>query len=355
MTALTCGVRWLSEGRFRHWLIACGALLALQAIQPFSPAIPGTALLVFLALGCFSRERPHTVRVGALACLGIPLLPYLAYQAWFLEGDPVWRGFVAQNVTLSPPPLYYLLGYGILGPLAAWGGWRAVRRRSDTYLRLALAWAAACFLLAYSPLAIQRRFTESVMIPIALLATSGMGHGLLPWIRRKGRLSVRGRTQGKWRRLRRQGMALCIAVASISSLYLAFGGALLAGSRSPDLFDPRPVIAAAEWLAENSDWQAPVLSAERTGNLLVGRTGQRVYLGHPIETVDYERKSAAVSAFFRPGTPDSTRLELLSACGCRYLFYGPYEQPLGEWDPSEADFLHPIFRQDSVTVFRVGP
>ncbi len=355
MLSLAAGMRWLQEGRARSWGIATGALLAQQAIQPFAPAIPACALLLLAALTWVSR-RPRRFRPFVLlAALGLPLLPYLMYQAWVLGGDDVWRRFLEQNVTLSPPPLYYILGYGILTPLALWGAGLALRRASRPTLRLALAWAAACFLLAYAPVPLQRRFTESAMIPIALLATSGIAHGLLPWLRKRVPPGSRWCEPSGWRRLRRQGMALCVALASISSLYLAFGGTFLVVGRSPALFDPAAVVTGVEWLARESDWRDSVLSAERTGSLLVERIGRRVYLGHPIETADYARKSAEVAAFFGGEVSDEWRLDLLRACGCRYVFYGPHEQRLGAWQPWGASFLEPVFRLDAVAVFEVLP
>lgn len=353
--SLPAGMRWLEEGHSRHGLLACGALLMLQAIQPFSPAIAASTLLLWaLANWSAARSRPW-VSLTRFAALNLPLVPYLAYQAGSLLGDDVWRSFVEQNVTLSPPPLYYLLGYGILTPLVVWGGWMAIRRKAGAHLRLAVAWLAACFLLAYLPISIQRRFTLSAMIPIALLATSGLAHGLLPWIRHRIRSGLRWRERTVWPRLRRQGMALVVAMASISSLYLSLGTTLLVSGRSPALFDPGPVVQAVNWLAENSDWRSPVLGAERTGRLLVERIGHRVYLGHPVETAHYARRSGEVAAFFGGEASDDWRVELLRICDCRYVFHGPYEQALGNWDPSGANFLEPVFHQDAVTVFRVLP
>ncbi|MEW6569014.1 MAG: hypothetical protein AB1449_12780 [Chloroflexota bacterium] len=353
--AAMAGVRLLEEGRLRHGIVAGGVVLALQLVQPFAPAIVDAALIGYVLLGWVTVRRLGVRRVLSLAALGLLQLPLLAYQQWFFGSHPVWRNFVEQNVTLSPPPLYYLLGYGILAPLAVWGGWLAIRRPSWPFPHLAVAWVTTSFVMTYLPLPLQRRFTETVMVPIALLATVGLGYGLLPWVRRRARLIGSRWTGEVWRGARRSVAALTIGLASLSSLYLSLGGALLAASRSPDLFDPAAVVAGVDWLGGHSDWRTPVFAAERTGNILVGRVGHTVYLGHVIETADYERKTATVAAFFNEGMSQADRLTLLHSCGCHYVFYGPFERALGNWNPAQADFLQPAFSLEDVVVFRVNP
>jgi hypothetical protein len=53
---------------------------------------------------------------------------------------------------------------------------------------------------------------------------------------------------------------------------------------------------------------------------------------------------------------DSQRQALLREHGIRYVFHGPDERSLGDFEPEAASYLALRFRADSATVFEVvGP
>ncbi|MGH2625773.1 MAG: hypothetical protein ACRDHY_03880 [Anaerolineales bacterium] len=339
---------YLEAGRRRDLLLAAAAGVGLQFLQPYAPWI-----LDLTAVSLAVRPRyPNRRLLAALLALGLAQAPYFLYVVRLFSHDPVWASIQDQTLTLSPPPAAYLLGYGILTPLAVWGAAKLLRRGAGTARRLAVTWPLAAFALAYLPWNLQRRFTEGVMVPLAILAALGLGYGLLPAVRR---WLGRQRRAGEWRRRRNLSLAFFAGAASISSLVLAVGGAALAASRPPEIYDPASIYTAAERLQATAGWQEPVVTAERTGSILAAHIGQRVVLGHVIETPFYPERSAQVRAFFSSGTADSARRGWLLDCGCRYVFFGPYERELGAWDPGQAPFLEPVITVEDVTVYGVRP
>jgi hypothetical protein len=339
---------YFEAGRGRDLLFAVAAGVGLQWVQPFAPWVLDLAA-ASLAVRPGMRSR---TTLTALGVLGASQAPYFIYSVRLFGGHPVWASFQAQNVTLSPPPAAYILGYGVLAPLAVWGAVKALRRRAGEASGLAATWLLAAFALAYLPWNLQRRFTEGVMAPLAILAALGLGYGLLPAARR---WFGSRRQAGVWRRRRNLSLALVAGAASISSLTLALAGAALALTRPPQIFDPASIYTAAERLQAMAAWEEPILAAERTGLILAAHIGQRVVLGHVIETPFYAERSADVRAFFDPETTDAARRDLLRACSCRYVFHGPYEQELGTLDPARADYLEPVIVEQDVTIYRVRP
>jgi len=339
---------YFEAGRGHDLLFAAAAGVGLQVVQPFAPWVLDVAAASLAVLPSMRSRRTLT----ALGVLGASQVPYFIYSARLFGADPVWASIQAQTVLLSPPPTAYVLGYGLLAPLAAWGAVKALRRRAGEASRLAATWLLAAFALAYLPWNLQRRFTEGVMAPLAILAALGLGYGLLPAARR---WFGSRRQAGVWRRRRNLSLALVAGAASISSLTLALAGAALALTRPPQIFDPASIYTAAEQLQAIAAWGEPILAAERTGLILASHIGQRVVLGHVIETPFYAERSADVRAFFDPATTDPTRLALLDTCGCRYVFYGPYERELGTWDPGQANYLEAAIVEQDVTVYRVRP
>lgn len=256
-------------------------------------------------------------------------------------------------MTPSPLPIYYILGLGLIGAFAVWGAWRILRRPFNQ-AHVLVIWVIVVAVLAYVPLQFQRRFTEGVIGPLAILASMGLGYGLVPALKRwkafRRRLAA---SQYAFSRARNLIVFIVIIASTISSLYLIFGGALLVAMRSPKLFDSNDVVLAVDWLGEQSDWQATVWSAEQTGMIIPARIGHRVYLGHQFETAHYEAKIENVARFFDSKTSDDDRMTLLHECNCEFVFYGPTERALGDFDPAQGAFLQPVYQNATVRIFRV--
>jgi hypothetical protein len=90
-----------------------------------------------------------------------------------------------------------------------------------------------------------------------------------------------------------------------------------------------------------------------SGGRLVAATGQRVFIGHWFETVDFENKVAQVRRFYDPATPDNWRREFLNDIGAVYVWYDDYARATGEWNPSAASYMEAAFTSDTVTIYRV--
>jgi len=147
--------------------------------------------------------------------------------------------------------------------------------------------------------------------------------------------------------------ALAVVLASVSNLYLVATYTLSAVARHPALFQTDDQVAAAKWLEIHSGWTDTVLSAYATGNWIAGAIGHRVVLGHWAETVDYEEKRNQVSTFYAAGTPGSEQLELLERWDVCYVYVGPEERILGDFDPNHTGSLVEVFRRGDVTIYEV--
>ncbi len=106
---------------------------------------------------------------AALACI---------YHGISLIREPALSGWLSQNIAFSPSISNYLWGIGMTGPLALLGVWYLVRNRAldDQYWRLVLFWALAILLLIYEPTSINRRFANTLLIPLGLLSWYGLTH-----------------------------------------------------------------------------------------------------------------------------------------------------------------------------------
>lgn len=299
--------RWGRGGWLRLSLI----LVGLAIIQPYGAALFGPVV----ALGglILAGWRRALTLILPLALYGALTLAQLIA----LSSDPTWRVFSVQNVTLSPPPLYLLLGYApfllalLIGLRAAW----PVLRNERLWWVLAL-WAGLAFILAYAPLQTQRRYLLGLQTPLALLAA-------LAWA-----------TYGLNRRRAANLLGLLGFGLGLSAPLLLMIGNVSQLSRadSPRVFYAADQAQAYDWVRTSTPsnavfWTTFDWDGLGSGGLLVALTGRRASLGHWIETCDFDRKIEQVRRFYDPQTAEDERMALLE--GIDYVWYDDTARTLG--------------------------
>jgi hypothetical protein len=344
-----CGITYLRKPTWTKWILACLAALLVQTLQPYAPVLADIALLgAFISSWVLARQiRRHEVLF--LLGLGLVQLPLLVYNAAAMNSDPLWQSFVRQNVTLSPPPVYYLWGYAILWPFAllgAAGVFRSLRQAEPaSRLRLpvlaaALAWVAAALLLAYTPFNLQRRFMHAFSLPLALLAAAGLRDMLVPWLAR--------RFPAGFRRRSALAVILLTALASLSSLLVCLGNVLYLSTQPAALFDSGDLVRSVDWISARAGPDDLVLSAELSGQLVAARSGLPVFLGHPIETLEYPEKTQHVAELFN----GSSAGEWLVDAGVKWVIYRREDgKPGNEISPQAP--LEAVYQDGAITVYQV--
>jgi hypothetical protein len=340
-------------GGWRPWLFALGCGLALALLNPYVLVVAAIVLAGYWLAVWIARRLLPWREALALGGLGLLLAPPMAYYALQFNSHPVWRSFLAQDVVPSPPVWYYLAGYGLIFLLALPGAWYVLRLRDERQLLL-VAWPVMVLLAVYVPLSGQRRMIFGAVIPFSALAAIGLVGVIVPWVRRSHPadwLAARGYSR---ERLERMLIVLTIALASISNLFLVASSTLSATLGHPDVTQPLAVEEAIVWLGERSAPDDVILSSYRVGNIIPARIGRRVVWGQWDETAFFEEKKADVAAFFDTTTADSERQAILRRYGVDYVFYGPSERDLGDFDPASAPYLKTTFSVNEVAIYQVA-
>lgn len=346
------GLRWRAA-------VKIGLLWLLVALsQPLSAVVFGVVIgLYLLAAGVWNAARtlwarkapPGGVRSwrgnwlrGWIGCLRLASAsalipaPFILYNFLTFQLDPFLRAWTGQNRILSPHPLHYLLAYGLLLPFAANGARRLMRRPWEG--AVLVAWVLALPALAYLPFNLQRRLPEGTWVALVVLAAAG---------------SKRSRGLGD-RRPAAPALPLAAvqALAFPSTLLLLAGGVLAAWRPAQPVFRPAQEVAAFQSLQEQADPGEAVLSAYETGNALPAWAPLRVVIGHGPESAGLAGLQPRVADFYRAGTSNSERLAFLRAVDAAYVFWGPAERALGDWDPGQADYLAPLDLPGPYQVYR---
>ena len=272
--------------------------------------------------------------------LAAAVLPGLfsAYNLGISFFDPYARIWTAQNVIRSPHILHYVVAYGLMAPFA-WVGGRRLLHQQGWRGWLPVGWVVLFPFLAYAPLDLQRRLTEGVWVAWCILAMAGL--------ERAENISTSTPRRLDWR-------LAPFWLAFPSTLFLLAGGVLAAWHPTIPVFRPLAQVEIFDYLRANAAKQAIVLAAFDTSNPLPAWAPVRVLTGHGPESINKPEIEPQIAAFFSSQTEDSQRRELIDRFGIEYVFWGPDERQLGDWNPASASYLSLVKQQGDYALYQVG-
>jgi hypothetical protein len=326
-------LRAVNKPGWRAPLLAGVAWNALAVIHPQMLLVAAAAVAAWLALRGTAGAFPGWAALGRVAVGFALVAPLLAQEAWILVHDPMVHRWSQEWAKPAPDPVSLALALGlplVLALVALPTAWRR-RARAEGLL---LCWLAAGILLVYlpSPLHVQRRLLGGLYLPIAVLAALT----LAAW-QSRGRRAAR---QVRW----------AVVAACFSSLLVLFIAFRFALGSFPETYQTDDTVAAFHWLE-----QAPrggVLASPGTGLLIPAWTGQRTYVGHYSETLDYFAKAKRAGAILDARTPAADVRAFFAEEQLRYLFWGPTERAQSTFIPGAQPDLQRVFQQGSVEVYR---
>ena len=324
-----------SRPRWQNLIVIGTCALFVQIINPIAFILADLAMVGIFVFESWQERRIHISLAGSLSLIAVIQIPLALYSFNLLTRDPAWAIYTRQNVTLSPPPLYYLLGFALFWPFALGGVLKAFRQHEPT-LGWAAIWVICAFGLAYLPVNIQARFLLAITLPLAVLATPSLLE-FSHWLSIRLRLGLY------------TGAVLVTALASMSTLLLVGTTGLGMAARPTALFEPSALVQAVDWLGKNSNSNDVVLAADPTALLVAIRTPLRLYSGHAMETLNYTEKSQAVYHFYQGGQPAGW----LEAQGITWVIFGPHEA-VWRQTPLDSSGMENAYHNDEVIIYRAN-
>ncbi len=340
------------QARIQSAVFAGICWLGMGLLVPFYQAVAGVIVLAGLTAQAWVARKINWPAIWLAALAGLIASPPLIYTVIIVATDPIWKVWADQLVILSPHPLHYVLGYALVGLLAIVGIVKAWKRRViDARL---LGWLVAVPFLIYVPFNSQRRMIESWQIPLTFSAAVGLAYVVLPaWSRSR---LVKRLTQ--YRRYTVHGLRswLLAGILLLSSttyaLLLVEQTARIAAQVELGFRDGAE-LAALHWLDERVTHDDVILSSYATGNFLPVIVGAKAFLGHGPETAYSGEKQQLVQQFYSAATTDEWRREFLRQWPITYVFHGPLEERVGQFDPAQAAYLSPEYNRDGYQIYRV--
>lgn len=270
----------------------------------------------------------HMKNVWVIGGIG---LPFLIYDWWVTNADPVLSLWNKQNLTPSPPLWDTLLSFSPALILAAWGirkAWVSKNAKPLVY------WGILGAALMYFPWSLQRRFMLGYYIPMAGLAVLGIEQ------------------ISKDHQVRFKSMMIVLIIFAVpTNAIVILSGIQAVKLRAPQIFLTQNEVQALEWLNKNAREDDVILSSPTTGLYIPAYTGRQVYYGHPFETTEAKQKRGKAKGFFgEPWTSDQ-RKSFLVENEIDYVFYGPREKQLGA--VKELTYLKVVYDRGGVMIYEV--
>ena len=146
---------------------------------------------------------------------------------------------------------------------------------------------------------------------------------------------------------------LFIFVLTGSNLYNWIREIAVFAKSYPQLYVRNDVVAAYDWLQQNTPPETVILSDLYNGNLIPGRTGRFVYVGHGVETLFFESKLARMAWFYSTNKFDDKKINFLKYNRINYVFYSPNEKGMRAFKPSEKKYLKKVFQRGEAEIYQV--
>lgn len=234
----------------------------------------------------------------------------------------------------TPEAILMVLSYGILSPLALVGA-VILWRRGDAKSLFLFSWLVFHSLALYLPFSFQRHFVKSFFVIICLSAVLGVK-------------KLVGYLKNPW------PVYFWFFTFSIFSQIVAIVVLLyIAGKTSTQWVYLRiEEKKAFDFLLNNSQMNEGVLTSYRIGNFLPANTNNRVYLGHNMLSSNYEEKKERTESFYS-GRLDVPSYQFLKNEKINYVFWGPEEKSLGDFDLTKESYLEKIYENEKVIIFKV--
>lgn len=297
------------------------------------------------------RSKADVARsFGSAVIVFFVALPAFLYMLYLFRTEPVFVEWSKEKF-LSPHPLSYVIGYGIVLFLAlpelVWISRRG--NRNDWFL---LVWVVAVAILLYAPTSFQRRLSTAVHVPLCILAARGTFRYVLP-LAAGMVFQTAPPDADKLRRLELSVLLIIFLISAPANVVKVMSCITAMKTQPLEFYLYEGDVKAMKWMMDNHNEDAAVLSTYKSGLYLPAYTGNRVFVGHWSETLKFNDKARLAGwALYGPGTAGE-KLDFLRAHGIKYVYFGNFERMRGPFSLEGAGYLKKIYDEGGVRIYRV--
>lgn len=320
----------ISLGKFSRFSFAALfiCIFLLSSIHPWMSVVLITfSFIWFLVLFKINKKNLYKwiIAVFILIFGTLPIIFYYSVKVHWV------------NFSLSTPLYFPITLYGIFLPVAIIGVYRSIRR-SENYTFLFLAtWFVVQFTFIYLPFPFSRRFVEGMYLPLSIFSVVAVD-----WLISQFNFK-------KWEVLIYTNAFIYLSIGVIANFLILF------------LWLPNGLVyrkieekEANLYLDYNSTSDQRILSLPSTSLLAASQVKANFYVGHGVQTPDFEKKQKIVQDYLSGATDEDKRLKILYEEDICYVFVGPEEKKITKIDLASEDYLSVFYQNKEVTVHKTS-
>ncbi|MEK6645224.1 MAG: hypothetical protein AABY84_00905 [Candidatus Firestonebacteria bacterium] len=333
---------WISCKK-NYWLYAFFAgifSLLLTLIHPYDLVTVYTTLVIYIICDYINKKKLDINIIKNFLIVFLIALPALIYEYYIFNFAEVFKAWKDVNITISPNPYSYIIGYGLLIPFAIWGIFLTLKSAKTEKLLL-LSWIFAVMVLTYLPFNFQRRFILGAQIPLCIFATEGI-------------FAFSSYISSKKRIFNAKVILILLLLITLPSTFKFIFDNLNGVKKyylNYNIYEDD--FSAFEWINKNIKSPSNFISSFIIGMYLPGRTGNSVFVGHYHNTPNFSDKLDILNKFFNSKTADDFRTNVLKENSIDYLYYGQFEKNLGDFNPDNVKYLTVVYQISNVKIFKV--
>ncbi len=353
---LFLGYLSITYNSYKYSTIAGVLSLALIQFHPFhTPTIFGVLGVYFIVfiLKYIFRQREKLKyflrHIRHLFIIGFLSFPSILYWMLLSNYDYVTQIRTYQNICLTPswPIAFLSYGFLIILPIIAIGYLVYKKKISNLQLFMVI-WLAVQLILLFSPFRFQRRIMQGLQIPMIMLSVLALYY-IYQYLKNKlDKKRFNFLVNNKYLLI-----ILFILFFTTSHFYNWTREIAVFAESYPQLYLSQDRVAAYQWLKENTTSDEIILSDQYNGNLIPGKIGRRVYMGHGVETLHFQSKFVQTVWFFATNKFDKKKRDFLKRENIGYIFYSNNERGIGSFTPENKDYLRQTFVNNRVKIYEV--
>ena len=338
-----------SELKLNYWLIT-GLFLLVLFLGFFHPYdlitvafVSSFFVLIIWYFHLLTKQKvvdlkPLILRLGIIFSAFGAIFVYYLILFKFDPFFPVWN---QTNFTESPPIFRLLTGYGLIFIFALAGIYFWPKKNDWKFIFL-LSWLLINLFLAYLPFSQQRRVLSTVFIPLVIFASLGAVKFLDLFFSRI-----------KLKIIPYLITIFLFFILALSNISVLVSNLIFYQRHDEAFYFPASYYQAA--LRLKAEKPSTILATPRVANPMPAITGDKVYIGHLHQTVNYDQKLADLKWFFSTNDIDDQKEAWLKAQKIDFVFYTKYEKSLGNFQPGQKSYLKLVYKNPEVEIYQVYP
>jgi hypothetical protein len=342
----------VNKHKYSNSIVAGLLALIYFNFHPFYIVSIASVLLGYLVVSFIRKQKVLSVKIFKHGIvLGLISLPSIIYHTINTLSSPIIQEKAAQNICKTTSIPLTIVSFGIPLILAAYGAYYIIIKDNKLIKKYSfiLVWLMVNFIIIYLPfLNFQRRLTEGMQIPIVILATFAIFTIYQKYKHKKTIKRI-----AKDSDILKIYFLIAIIILSLSNLYILTENFLAINQRIPYL--EKSKIEGFLWINKNTKKESTILSNSYLGNIIPAFTNRDVFIGHWVETNNYQEKQIKAMWFFGDNNKDQQKKEFLTNSRIDYIFYSDIEEKMGDFNPSEKSYLKNVYDQNNVKIFKVLP